>query len=96
MREPLSAEAIGAALKDLPGWTYENGRLRKTYKLKDFREAVSFIVRLGFEAEALDHHPELTNVYNSVSLALATHDAGDKVTEMDLKLAKAVERISNV
>ncbi len=92
-RTPLDAAAIAVGLNDLPGWTLDGDRLTKAYVLEDFRMAVAFVVRVAFEAEALDHHPELTNVYNRVTVALATHDAGDRVTGMDLELARRVEAI---
>jgi len=91
-RAPLTSAEISAALAGLPGWSYANDRLSKAFTLKTFRDALAFIVRLGFEAEAMDHHPELTNVYNKVSLALNTHDAGGKVTAKDVELAKRIEQ----
>ncbi|GIV62213.1 4a-hydroxytetrahydrobiopterin dehydratase [Rhodocaloribacter litoris] len=91
MAEPLRPSEIEAALQDLPGWRYEADRLTKTFIFSSFREAVGFIVRLAFEAEALNHHPELTNVYNRVTLALTTHDAGNRVTVRDVRLARAIE-----
>jgi 4a-hydroxytetrahydrobiopterin dehydratase len=90
-RDPLSDDEIDAALDDLPGWTYEDDKLKKTYEFSDFRAAISFIVRLSFYAEEMMHHPELENVYNTVSIALTTHDAGGQVTEMDVELASAIE-----
>jgi 4a-hydroxytetrahydrobiopterin dehydratase len=94
MPEPLAPEAIDKALVELPGWSYEGNALKKTYQFGDFREAVSFMVRLAFFAEELNHHPELHNVYNRVTVSLTTHDAGDRVTELDVRLAKAVERFA--
>lgn len=94
-RAPLSKEEIEAALEELPGWRHEGDRLRKSFAFPGFREAVAFIVRLAFDAEELNHHPELTNVYNRVELALTTHDAGDRVTRMDLALARAAERVAS-
>lgn len=93
MREPLSPDEIGAALDALSGWTHEGDALAKTFTFGDFREALAFIVRLGFEAEERDHHPNLTNVYNRVELALTTHDAGNRVTQMDVDLARAIEQL---
>lgn len=93
-RTPLTQAEIDAALAVLPGWRHEQDRLKKTFQFQNFREAVSFIVRLAFEAEALDHHPELRNVYHTVDLALTTHDAGNKVTGMDADLARAIEKFS--
>jgi 4a-hydroxytetrahydrobiopterin dehydratase len=88
----LSEAEIKRALADLPGWAGTGERLTKTFQFKSFRDAMALIVRLGFEAEQLDHHPELSNVYNKVSLALNTHDAGAKVTGMDVELAKRIEK----
>lgn len=90
-REPLSDTAIQDALSNLDGWTHADDKLQKTYEFSDFREAISFIVRLSFYAEEMVHHPELENVYNTVSVALTTHDAGGKVTEMDVELASKIE-----
>jgi 4a-hydroxytetrahydrobiopterin dehydratase len=89
--QPLSAAQVQDALAELPGWAYADDKLTKTYTLSNFRAAISFIVRLAFYAEELNHHPELTNVYNRVDIALTTHDAGDKVTEKDVKLARSIE-----
>lgn len=90
-RDPLSPAAVRDALHGLSGWRYEDDQLKKTFELSNFRAAMSFMVRLSYEAEALDHHPELRNVYNRVEVALSTHDAGNKVTQMDLRLARAIE-----
>ena len=94
MATPLSAEKIESALSDLPGWGYSEGKLHKKFKFGSFKEAVSFIVRIAFEAEDQNHHPELTNIYSTVDIALSTHDAGDKVTEKDIKLARAIQSLS--
>jgi 4a-hydroxytetrahydrobiopterin dehydratase len=87
----LSREEIASALGDLPGWTADQDRLVKEFDFSSFREAVSFIVRLSFEAEQRDHHPEIRNVYNRVWIALSTHDAGNRVTQKDIDLARALE-----
>lgn len=89
-RTPLSDAAIAEALFDLDGWTYDADRRRLVaeWQFETFREAMAFLVRVGFEAEAMDHHPEIENVYGRVALALGTHDAGDRVTETDVALAR--------
>ncbi|MBX2852785.1 MAG: 4a-hydroxytetrahydrobiopterin dehydratase [Phycisphaeraceae bacterium] len=94
MSTPLANDAINAALSDLPGWSYADDKLTKTYKFNSFREALAFIVRIGFEAEAANHHPELFNVYSAVTVSLNTHDAGGKVTQKDVALAGEIERIA--
>lgn len=89
----LSEEEIQKALSELPGWAYNDDKLWKKFQFENFKEAMSFIVRVGFEAEALSHHPNIFNVYNTVSIGLQTHDAGNKVTTSDTVLAKAIEAL---
>ena len=91
---PLSSEAIASALRGLPGWTFDRDALAKEFKFGSFREAMSFMVRAGFEAEALNHHPDWTNVYNRVAIRLNTHDAGGKVTAKDVELARKIQALS--
>lgn len=95
MSEPLSDDRISKELNNLAGWSHENDKISKEYKFDNFREAISFITRIAFEAEEQVHHPELFNVYNTVSISLSTHDAGGKVTEKDIKLAKSIESLYN-
>ena len=94
MSTPLTAAKIRKALEALPGWTCKRDALAKTYVFENFRDALSFMVRVGFEAEALNHHPEWTNVYNRVAVRLNTHDAGAKVTAKDVELAGRMEKVS--
>jgi len=89
----LTDDQITAALVDLPGWSRAGNKLAKTYKFADFKEAMGFIVRVGFEAEALGHHPELFNVYSTVKIELCTHDAGGKITALDTTLAGKTEAL---
>jgi 4a-hydroxytetrahydrobiopterin dehydratase len=94
MSTPLSAEAISTACGNLPGWTRDGDALVKDFKFGSFREAMSFMLRVGFEAEELNHHPEWTNVYNRVAFRLNTHDAGGKITAKDVDLAKRIQKLS--
>ncbi|MBX3738158.1 MAG: 4a-hydroxytetrahydrobiopterin dehydratase [Candidatus Didemnitutus sp.] len=93
---PLTQNEIDAALRELPGWTCERDALARTFQFGNFREAMSFMVRVGFEAEAADHHPEWTNVYHRVAIRLNTHDAGNKITAKDVALAKKIAGIAGV
>ena len=90
---PLSQQDVDEALQKLPGWKHDADALAKEFKFGTFKEAMSFMVRIGFEAEAMDHHPDWTNVYNRVSIRLNTHDAGSKVTAKDVQLAQKIESI---
>ncbi len=92
-RDPLSDAQLSEALSDLKGWSREDDTIVRSVELSDFREALALIVRIGFEAEEMNHHPELTNVYNRVRIALNTHDAENKVTETDLVLAGRINAL---
>lgn len=94
MRKPLSDTEIASALTELTGWRHEQSKLRKRFSFATFPEAISFLVRIAFDAERLGHHPEIANVYGTVDLALTTHDAGNRVTALDLELARAIDRVS--
>ena len=80
---------------DVPeGWSLEeDGKaLVRTLRFKNFSEAFAFLTRVAMHAEKVDHHPEFTNVWNRVDFRLTTHDTGG-VTERDLKLAEAINRL---
>jgi 4a-hydroxytetrahydrobiopterin dehydratase len=94
MSKTLSPAKIKSALENLPDWTFKRDALAKTFEFPSFREAMGFMVRVAFEAESLNHHPEWTNVYNRVTIRLSTHDAGGKVTAKDVKLATRIQNIS--
>ena len=93
MDEPLTPDQIEAALADLPGWSHQDDRIRKSFAFDNFRAATAFIVRLSFEAEQRDHHPEIFNCWNRVEIALNTHSAGGKVTAKDVDLATAIDAL---
>ena len=92
-REKLDEAAIDEALSGLDGWSRVDGReaIAKTFAFRNFSEAFGFMTRVALAAEKLDHHPEWFNVYKTVEVTLATHDAGG-VTELDLKLARLRDR----
>jgi len=94
MTNPLNESEIKEALEQLSGWKWQNDRLKKTFSFANFRDAMSFILRVSYEAEERNHHPEIFNCYNRVEIGLNTHDAGGKVTAKDTELAQAIEEIS--
>lgn len=94
MKKNLSEITIIKKLAQLSGWTFEKNSLKKSYVFKDFREAITFILRISYEAEELNHHPEIFNCFNRVEIILNTHEAGNKVTQIDFDLAKAMDSIS--
>ena len=93
MINPMNEVQITESLKGLRGWTFEDNKLHKIYKFNDFPEAMAFLVRLSYEAENRNHHPEIFNCYNRLEIGLNTHDAGGKVTNRDIELALAIEKL---
>ncbi|GLH76994.1 putative pterin-4-alpha-carbinolamine dehydratase [Bradyrhizobium sp. SSBR45G] len=95
MVELLSAAARANALQALAGWSELDGRdaITRTFTFRDFNEAFGFMTRVALVAEKRDHHPEWRNVYRTVEVVLATHDAGG-VTALDVELAKTMNAIA--
>jgi len=89
----LSELEIAAALSRLPGWKSEGGKLHREYKFADFVAAFSFMTGAALIAQGMDHHPEWFNVWNTVRIDLATHDAGG-ITALDVKLAHSMEELA--
>lgn len=90
----LTEEEIYKRLEILQGWEYENNSIHTSFEFEDFKEAFSAMVRIAFEAEARQHHPDWSNVYNQLHISLSTHDAGG-VTQKDFDLAESIESIIN-
>jgi 4a-hydroxytetrahydrobiopterin dehydratase len=95
MADPMKRSNIDKELNSLTGWEFKDDKLNKEFSFGDFSEALGFIVRVGLEAEKHGHHPELLNVYNTVKISLSTHDAGNKVTQKDIDLARSIEDVSS-
>ena len=95
MAEKLEGDARVKALAQLQGWSEADGRdaITKTFQFKDFNEAFGWMARVALAAEKMDHHPEWFNVYRTVDVTLATHDAGG-LTERDVKLAKKMDALA--
>ena len=72
-------------------WQEKNNTLYRKFEFKDFSQAFAFMTRVALAAEKMDHHPNWTNVYNTVEISLSTHSEGDIVTEKDRKLAKKID-----
>lgn len=77
------------------GWTLSDDgtAIDKIFRFQGFPAALGWMVRAGFAAEAMDHHPEWRNVYNRVEVRLTTHDTGG-LTDRDFKLAAAMEALT--
>lgn len=88
----LDEPAIREGLAALPAWARDGDRLRRSVEAGSFAAAIAFVTRVGFLAEAADHHPDLDIRWRTVHLALTTHDAGG-ITELDLRLAAEIDRV---
>jgi 4a-hydroxytetrahydrobiopterin dehydratase len=76
----------------LPNWTNDGSALHRTFKFRDFSEAWGFMNRVALLAEARNHHPNWSNVWNTVNITLTTHDAGG-LTDKDRGLAAAIDAL---
>ena len=94
MVQRLSGEARARALAALPSWREVPGRdaIARTLRFDGFGAAFAFMARVALRAEAMDHHPELSNVYDRVEIVLSTHDAGG-LSERDVALARFIDSI---
>ncbi len=91
--QKLERAAVDAFLSENPAWTERDGALVRTYALPSFAASIGFVVTIGFAAEKLDHHPDLSIAYSKVEVLLVTHDAGG-LTELDLTLAKKIDALA--
>jgi 4a-hydroxytetrahydrobiopterin dehydratase len=89
----LSESELARALEGLPGWQLADGKLAREFSFRDFNAAFGFMARVALVAEQMNHHPEWSNVWNRVRVALVTHDAGG-LTSLDLELARRMSAIA--
>ncbi|BGP40921.1 hypothetical protein JCM10449v2_004886 [Rhodotorula kratochvilovae] len=98
--QPAPADALDAlansgwSLASSPAEAQSAQRLSRDFRFKDFSEAWGFMSRVALAAEKLNHHPEWSNVYNRVSIALTTHDEGNQLTALDVKFAERINKIA--
>lgn len=95
MTETLSETDRMEALSAIPSWRYDVGSkaIVRDFRFKDFSAAFGFMTRVALAAERAGHHPDWSNSYNRVSIALSTHSAGG-LTEKDVAVAKAIDAIA--
>jgi 4a-hydroxytetrahydrobiopterin dehydratase len=90
----ITETELAMALSDLPAWKVEGGKLHREYKFADFVAAFGFMTGAALVAQAMDHHPEWFNVWNTVRVDLTTHDAGG-ISALDVKLAQSMEQLAS-
>ncbi len=92
-RRKLSDSEISGRLSEIAGWSYADGSLTRSFQFDNFVAAFGFMSSVALLAEKLDHHPNWSNVYNTVEIALNTHDAGG-VTDFDFVLASQINDVA--
>ena len=88
----LSEQELSLLKKDLSEWTLVENKIIRKWKFKNFIDAFGFLTKVAIISESMNHHPEIKNVYNSLTIKLTTHDAGG-ITNLDVELAKAINSI---
>jgi len=91
-RKLLTEAEIAARLAEVPGWTRIGNAIARSWEFEDFAEALAFINKVGALAEGMNHHPDLVNSWNKVTLTLTTHDRGG-LTELDFELANKIDAL---
>jgi 4a-hydroxytetrahydrobiopterin dehydratase len=91
-KEKLTDKEIATAIAKLPEWKVVDGKLNRAFKFDGFVAAFTFMTKVAFAADKMDHHPEFFNVYNRVVIDLATHDV-DGISNLDIELAKKIDTL---
>lgn len=90
----LSINEINHKLEEVNGWNYENEKINKEFRFSNFKDALTFVNKVGNIAEEMNHHPDiLIHSYNKVKLTVSTHDENG-ITDKDFKLASKVNSVS--
>lgn len=89
----LSNQEITTALADLDGWERHSDSLVKTFSLPSYAAGLMFATLVGAIAEGHDHHPDMTVGYKKVTVSFSTHDAGDKISQKDVDMARAINAL---
>ncbi len=90
--EKLSPTVVEQKLAKLAGWELKQHKLYRHFVFDNFIEAFGFMSRVALLAEAMNHHPEWSNVYKHVDIYLTTHDAGG-ISERDFTLAERINKL---
>jgi 4a-hydroxytetrahydrobiopterin dehydratase len=88
----LTDKEITTAISKLPEWKVVDGKLNRAFKFDSFVDAFTFMAKVAFAADKMEHHPEFFNVYNRVVIDLATHDV-DGISNLDIELAKKINAL---
>jgi 4a-hydroxytetrahydrobiopterin dehydratase len=91
----LSSDQVRQRLTSLDNWELADGKIRRSFKFRDFKEAMDFVNKVADEAEEMDHHPDIYISYNKLELELITHSEGG-LTDRDFTLAQKINQLLGV
>ena len=91
MPDAMSDDEVRNRLSEVPGWDLVGGKLHREVKLENFVEAFGVMAQVAIQAEKMNHHPEWSNVYSTITIDLSSHDAGG-ITDRDFELAQKVNQ----
>lgn len=91
----LSQAQIEKDVATLPNWTVKAGKLHAEFRFESFVDAFAFMTKVAFAAEASQHHPEWSNVYNRVTIDLVTHDADNAISQLDIDMARQIDILAS-
>ncbi len=89
----LNEAEIASELQKLPGWSFEDGQITRTFNFDSFLSGIEFVRNVAGAAEAADHHPDIDIRYSAIKIAVSSHDVGG-ITERDFKLAAEVSNLA--
>jgi 4a-hydroxytetrahydrobiopterin dehydratase len=93
-QHPLDDASLRHELGSLPGWSHDRSALVRSFRFPSFLAAIEFMRASAADIDRRNHHPEWSNVYQTVTIRLTTHDAGNKVTKADVELAHYLDRMA--
>lgn len=88
---PLTQDQLTSEVKNLNNWSVQEGKLHAEFRFENFVEAFAFMTKVALAAEAAQHHPDWSNVYNRVTIDLVTHDADNSISQNDIDLARQID-----
>lgn len=91
-RKKLTAEEVKTELANVNGWETSNDRLKKRFSFSNFAESLAFVNKLGGEAEAMDHHPDIKMGWGYAEIEITTHDRGG-ITDVDFAFARKIDKL---
>ncbi len=92
--EVIPEDKVMELLQDMPLWGFAKPNITATYRFASFAQAAAFVTQVFLLAEELDHHPEFSFAYDTVTFSFCTHDIGNAVTNIDIETARRLDIIA--